>query len=291
MRRVVDDWRSTCPKRLLFRGQPENYLVPREVHNPLFLVEGVGEISLIFSLWRRMLARNPNGFVWFKNLLDLEWLKVLDSVFDLKEIERRKQAVAGENLAFYNWFDFEECGDPVLEGYAKCRLDLMMEGRFNLAGLLSTLLQHYGLYSPMLDLTESLDTAIFFASHQFHRTGNECTYEFVGTNSRKSVIYVFRENREMHDYERNESILQKLNPLRPIHQQCVVCTSSPYALNLPLDFLWGVILLEFDSHVRGSAATVDDLFPTDAQDAFLRGLKENSFAKPHLTDFAPLTKS
>src|SRR5215472_17516496 len=52
VQRIVDDWRSTCRKRLLFRGQPENYPVSREVHNPFFLVDGVGEISLIPSLWR-----------------------------------------------------------------------------------------------------------------------------------------------------------------------------------------------------------------------------------------------
>ena len=62
---------------------------------------------------------------------------------------------------------------------------------------LQTLLQHYGLLSPLLDLTTDLDVALFFASHKF---GTDPATGFpkitsVGTNNRKALLYVLRENR------------------------------------------------------------------------------------------------
>jgi hypothetical protein len=289
VRRVADQLQSASRRKLLFRGQLGNYTIEREIHNPYFLVDGLGEISLMPSIWRRMLKKRKDSFLEFENLIPLEWSKILDSAFDLEDIEQRTRALAGDNIAFYNLFDFEECNDPVLQDYAKCRLDLSMGATSNLATLLGTLLQHYGLDSPLLDLTESLDVAIYFATHKFTREGTRCSYDFVGTNSRRSVIYVLSEDtREMQVYESQERIIQKLLPLRPMRQQCVVSQSGPYAINLPADFIVGVILLQFDTTDRGTLLTTEELFPDDNEDLFLRGLKTSPFAKNYLADFGPL---
>ena len=66
---------------------------------------------------------------------------------------------------------------------------------FNLATPLQTLLQHYGLLSPVLDLTSDLDVALFFATHSYHpgSDGELCGYTHVGTNERHSVLYVISE--------------------------------------------------------------------------------------------------
>lgn len=286
VRRIADQVARDARKRLLFRGQVRNYSIEREIHNPFFQVDGLGEISLMPSIWRRMIKKRTDSFLGFETLMPMEWAKILDSAFDLKDIEQRKRAIAGENLAFYNLFDFEDCIDPVLQDYAKCHLDLSMGAPYNLATLLGTHLQHYGLDSPLLDLTTSLDVAIYFATHKFKRQETICSYDFVGTNSQKSAIYLLNEDAgEMEVYQSAERIVQRLLPLRPIRQQCVVSKSGPYAINLPGDFIVGVILLQFDTNDRGSSLTTEELFPKDTVDLFLRALKMNPFAKKHLTDF------
>jgi len=89
----------------------------------------------------------------------------------------------------------------------------------------------------------------------------------------------------MQVYESKERIIQKLPPLRPRRQKCVVSASGAYAVNLPADFLTGVILLGFDSPDKGSSATTEKLFPNDIDDLFLRALKTSPYAQEHLTDF------
>ena len=139
----------------------------------------------------------------------------------------------------------------------------------------------------MLDLSESLEVAIFFATHRFQRGTTGCAYEFVGTNCRKSVIYLFRNNPdEMRTYKSKERIIHKLEPLRPKRQGCLVSMSAPHALNLPADFLVGLIKLDFEDSTHGSQLDSVMLFPDDREDAFLRGLKANRNARKYVSDFA-----
>ena len=286
VRKIVDDIVSARQRRVLFRGQTCNYALSRSVPNPFFVENQMGEISLLPSLWRKMLAKTPLGMAWYSGLESYEWRKIVDHTFDVHEIERRMQSIAGNQIAYYNLFDFEECDDPLVSEYAKCRLDIQMEKNNNLLSLLATLLQHYGLYSPVLDLTDSLEVAIFFATHKFERTKNLCTYRFVGTNARKAVIYLFREDkREMQAYESDHRVLRRLKPLRPLRQNCVVSNTSPFAMNLPADFLESVIILDFDSFEPETSLTTEILFPSREEDVLLDALYSLEYAAQHVSNF------
>jgi hypothetical protein len=180
----------------------------------------------------------------------------------------------------------EDSDDPVLANYGKFHLDLSFGMNFNLADLLSTLLQHYGLLSPVLDLTIDLDVALYFATHGFPQGLPKNRYHFVGTNGRRAVLYVFRQDkREMHAHE-HERIIEHLKPLRPIRQSCVICRSAPFALNLAADFLVGVLKLDFDEATLGTL-DAHHLFPGQNEDAFLTALKKRLLRPDLVTDFSP----
>lgn len=290
--RIVDKAVLESRKRILFRGQGENFPVRRPLSNPWFVVPKLGEVSLIPSLWRTMLDKRNDRFPSFRTLSLFEWSQILLSGFDLEDISKRHQfKIESEGwppmTQMTEMATMEECDDPVLADFGRFRLDLTMGLKHNLSTLLTTLLQHYGLMSPVLDLTSSLEVAKFFATHKFSRTVSCCKYDFIGTNFRKSVIYLLREDhREMQAHESENSVVTKLSPLRPQRQHCVISRSAPYALNLPADFLIGVIQLDFDSDENECNLKYQDLMPDDADDHFLKALKSFGPTRDRITDFS-----
>lgn len=57
--------------------------------------------------------------------------------------------------------DMEDCSDELLSEFGRFRKDLALGLNFNLATTMITLLQRYALMSLVLDLTESLNIALF----------------------------------------------------------------------------------------------------------------------------------
>lgn len=277
----IEKWRAESRKPLLFRGQTEHYPLTRECPNPYFQIKGLGEISLLPSLWRNMQKVNPNSFHQFCNLTTGEWTKIVTDAFNHQEIRQRIEKIRQEGGWIFNNQDLEDSDDPLLKEYGGICLDMSYGHGVNLAATLSTLLQHYGLYSPVLDLTSDLEVALFFASHKL--VGGK--YNFVGSNHRESILYVFREDKkEMNAYE-HERALHELKPLRPVRQSCVICTSAPYALNLAADFIIGVIKMDFDD-LLPRKYTVSDLFPGESEDNFLAALKKHLLHSQYVTDFS-----
>jgi hypothetical protein len=281
--RHIDHLQSRASRPLVFRGQTRNYPLVREIGNPMLAYEGVGEVSLLPSLWRAMCARRPMSCLNFTSLSLFEWSKVVYSQFDLSEVKRREVACNAAGEWLHNHHDFEDSNDPLLQEFGRVALDLAYGLNYNLADSLSTLLQHYGLRSPVLDLTTDLDVALFFATHELKCHGGVSSYSFVGTNCRNAVLYVFRRDaREMTDYTQ-ERVLNGLKPLRPHVQSCVICRTGPFAVNLCADFLVGLISLDFDDTPPGRFAPTD-LFPSDSLDTFLAALKQNLLRSELLLD-------
>lgn len=181
----------------------------------------------------------------------------------------------------YTISEMEDCSDPAVAAFGKIRGDLLLEFDQH-APALATLLQHYGLLSPVLDLSSDLDVALFFATHAFEGAGLASTYRFVGTNDRQSVLYILKEDeREALTHERRR-LFEALDPQRPIRQHCVIASSAPWAINLPADFLVAVIRLDFEIGTP-LGTSVSDLFPGLNDDRFLRALVQQNI--PHTTGF------
>ena len=280
---AVDKLRSQTHRRLLFRGQTAHYDLPRERPNPSLSVAGVGEPSFLPSLWRELWKSNPTSFRNFTSPREGEWQSVFSHRWPIGEIHRRFAEINAAGGWIHSHQDMEDSDDPLLKAYGRLQLDIAMGARFNLADTMNTLLQHYGLLSPYLDLTDDLDVALFFATNRFVRDANGSRYEFVGGNSGRALVYVFREDRtEMSTYG-HERIVELMKPLRPVRQSCVVCRSAPFALNLCGDFLTGVIELDFDVPV--GRLKMADLFPNDDEDLFLAALKTCRPFAERVTDF------
>lgn len=272
VRDIVEDHASE--RKLLFRGQSRNYSISRALPNPRFVTSELGEISLLPSLWRTMVFRHPNSYVQFVDLTLLEWSSILYSNFDMAEVRRRERAVWDFPMTMS---EMEESDDPLLREFGQLRMDLGLNFDLTLAPVLSTLLQHYGLLSPVLDLTDDLDTALFFATHKFARPGKTCTYAFQGTNERQAVVYLLNfDPHTMRAHVSEENVIRRLNPLRPIRQRCHVATTDTYCINLPADFLIGAILLDFDLASGHSLPAKEHLFPSKEEDSFLRALASDS---------------
>ena len=283
--KIVDDVETKVGKRILFRGQRKNYTVQRAINNPYFTIPGVGEIALLPTFWRKAYSINKRFFSDFQPLSLWEWSKIFYSAYDLQEIEKRQRAAIDNGEWTYSAQDMADSIDPMLREFGNHRLDLTMGKDFNLVDTLSTLLQHYGLLSTVLDLTSSLEVALFFATHQYIKDNGD-SYKFIGTNNGKAVIYLISDNKnELVNYDNTEKLLSKLTPERPFRQHCVISRSSVLSINLPAMFLLGIVYLDFPIKFNDSRNMISNYFPDASIDKFLAALKAELMYPEYITDF------
>jgi hypothetical protein len=283
--RIIKDTESKSSRPLMFRGQRQNYFIDREVNNPYFTIDGLGEISILSSFWRKVFSKSKRSFLNFNTLSLFEWSKIFDTAYDLDEIEKRQRLAKENGEWMYSMQDMADSDDPMLKEFGNHRLDLSMGMNYNLADTLSTLLQHYGLLSTVIDLTTSPDVALFFATHKYSCDMGLSNYEFIGTNNGQSILYLIRENKNEMVNHSEDRVLAKIPPERPKCQHCVISRSSPYAVNLPAFFLEGVINLKFDFSENESPKTMRDLFPTENEDKFLKAIRQGSLFPDKISYF------
>ncbi|KAB7613751.1 FRG domain-containing protein [Amylibacter sp. SFDW26] len=255
-------------KQLCFRGQTSHYTLNREVKNPKLNHPDLGETSLVPSVWRHMLNSTLNVFPEFVGIPLLFWSSILYKMWPMDEIHSREKALQTKGEWLYTASDMEDCSDELLRAFGKFRLDLLVDEAVFQTGLL-TMMQHYGLPTPFLDLTSELDVAIFFATHKFGFDNTHAAYDFAGTNGQQSIIYVLSLREvDMHTNERNR-VMQMAKPERPRRQSCVVCSTNAWSINLPADYIVGAILMDYEMTQAGRYGT-PDLFPSPDDDPFLK---------------------
>lgn len=285
LRDVIHSMKKTN-HNLIFRGQSKSYSLEREIKNPYFNIKDYGEISLLPSIWRVMYKKNKFSFTEFNSLSLFEWSEIFYSAFDIPEIERRHRKLNDLGEMIYTMSDMEDCSDNMLREFGKFRMDLAMGMDYNLLTTLTTLLQHYGLYSPVLDLTESLEVALFFATHTYQKVDKISKYNFVGSNNRQSVIYVLSfDSNEMEKHDGRDEFLKYLEPQRPIKQKCVVCRTNQFSINLPAYYIKKILILDFDISSNICGIVPEDIFPGKDTDKFLKALLEKVYARENVTAF------
>lgn len=275
------EWNLQC--QVVFRGQVNHYTLTRPIPNPAFRHPILRETSLLPSVWRPVLQKHPTCLVDFVPLGVFDWSEILYNCFDIDEVDAAIIS-SGDNPALLTISDMAEHPNPMVRRFGEFRRELIHEHNHGLATQLSTLLQHYGLLSNVLDVTREIDTAIFFATHRYKRVSGRSTYIPVGSNNGRAIIYILKFAPTEMKSASHDQVLTVISPLRPERQACVVVGSSPFAVNLPADFLVGAVRLE-GSGPWELSTSVHHYFPNDRDDRFLRALKSHRFASLHLTDF------
>lgn len=128
--------------------------------------------------------------------------------------------------------------------------------------------QHYGLESPLLDVTSDIDVALFFSQNEIEGTH----YTSIKRTSMPSVIYGFLINETLDPFIDSRYLMRDISALRPLRQHCGVLTG---ASNICKDFYSRYIALKIvlDQPITyGSQYNENYLFPREDEDAFLSKL-------------------
>lgn len=130
--------------------------------------------------------------------------------------------------------------------------------------------QHYGLESPLLDVTSDIDVALFFAQNKIEGTH----YTSVKHTSMPSVIYGFLINETLDPFIDSQYLMGDISALRPLRQHCGVLTG---ASNICKEFYSRYIALKIvlDQPITyGSQYNENYLFPREDEDVFLTKLMQ-----------------
>ncbi|WP_207636898.1 FRG domain-containing protein [Oscillibacter sp. 1-3] len=128
--------------------------------------------------------------------------------------------------------------------------------------------QHYGLESPLLDVTSDIDVALFFAQNEIEDTH----YTSIKHTSTPSVIYGFLINETLDPFIDSQYLMSDISALRPLRQHCGVLTGTS---NICKEFYSRYVALKIvlDQPIEyGSQYDENYLFPREDEDAFLTKL-------------------
>lgn len=130
--------------------------------------------------------------------------------------------------------------------------------------------QHYGLESPILDLTSDIDIALFFAQNKIQNN----SYVKIDAKKNKPIIYVFLFNNDIDPFLDSSFLMQDIKALRPLRQKCgVIMGASRLCKEFYSRFISFKIVLE-DNIEYNPLYTQEYLFPSEDEDDFLKKLKQ-----------------
>ena len=143
--------------------------------------------------------------------------------------------------------------------------------------------QHYGIESPLLDITKDVDIALFFAQNMLI----DNTYERLKPKESKPVIYVFILNSKLDPFIDSELLMKEFGALRPYRQKCGILSGST---NINKDFYSRFISLRIilDEPIDyNETYTPEYLFPDCKDDLFLKVLKgiQNNIDSQYIKPF------
>jgi FRG domain len=128
--------------------------------------------------------------------------------------------------------------------------------------------QHYGLPSPVMDITRDLDVALFFANNRLDGR----TYFPVGDDPAR-VIYIMVLEPDLDQFTNSEALCEHFHMLRPLRQKCgLISGATAIMRNFYARFV--SVRVRLIGHIKHAEYSPTYLFPAATEDNFLAALVE-----------------
>jgi hypothetical protein len=238
-------------KRMCFRGQSKEYWMKRLIPNPFASNHEGKERFIAPSFWRQCKDVN-NPALWSESSNPIWETGIADrliygDITKLSEEEAKKR-------------------------YELHKLDLPYSRDY------PTLEQHYGMKTINLDVTFDVNTAFFFASHQFHMNEEDkAEYLQITNGKHQGVVYCFVfESPPVYQTDfliKKIRAFEHLKPIRPLRQQCGLVAFHHTEINAASRDLHAILLLDEDFNTTG-LPEAEFLFPNKNKDQFYGALIE-----------------
>lgn len=249
-----------------FRGQTSEYLtddLTADAERGICPWRSLRDPSLAPSLCRRLTALRDSWREYASFLLEFgRYGTFLEEALDIPAFDARAADDPARQRLGAEWGQLELSGE---------RLDLAEahDYHFGFRGLQRLFFfQHYGLPSNVLDITNDLDVALFFANHRI----TDGRYVSVGPDPAR-VLYMLIVQPGLDHFLDSRDISENFGLLRPLRQSCgLISGASMINRNAYARFV--SLRVHLDGDIAHAELTPSHLFPSADEDVFLRRLLE-----------------
>jgi hypothetical protein len=268
---ILSDWKeiiSFYPSlSIWYRGQTTEYMLPdltEQANKNLCPWRNIIDASLCPSIYR---SNMPISTFTTKMLEMLKMQSEFTAHFSqYGRSEREISDICIEKIPEHLQGGEWTLTKTLLDGENRGGTTVIQDTHHHYIACIELLLQqHYGIDSPLLDVTKDIDTALFFAQNKM-RDGQ---YVQIDTSVASPVIYVFILNQELDPIIDSEILMKEFSALRPVRQKCGVLLG---ATQIKKEFYSKFIAIKIylDEHiVYDNKITADYLFPNQKDDAVL----------------------
>ena len=243
-----------------YRGQPNDYLLPDLRNYAQSMIcpwRSELDTSLVPSLYRLLLKLLPNMKEYLRTCFELALIsRFIESYFPDTQFSSSDNFILDNNL------------------YEKFLLNQPPDERWDYHVFYQNLqryffLQHYGIPSPALDITQDPKVALFFAQNSLQ----EDQYVPVDFNTSKPILYIFLLDKELDLFINSKEMSEYHRLLRPLRQKCGLITGATFITRNDYSHLLA-LKIRIEKPIINRNFTAEYLLPSPNEDQFLYSLSD-----------------
>jgi hypothetical protein len=262
--------------RIWYRGQTDNFLI-----NPIDEIlhkhcpwRSIVDISLVPSLFRKSEKIQDSLKDYAEKMFQvLSYEMALNDHLSIPIYDNRKDLL-GDYTKHFEGTIWEDSNSPMSTTVTDPEGNILEIHDYNpiyRALQTSLFLQHYGIPTNILDITKSLDVALFFAQNTII-DGKYERQAFKGN----SVIYLFLLDPKTDRFLDSTEILEEFNILRPIRQQCGILAGASYSSQNYYSKFISIKFILKQPIAYNDSINAEYLFPQSNEDDILSFLQLHS---------------